>query len=172
LRRMARRTSRASFRALVAEARAAIPGLNLSTDLIVGFPGEGEAEFTESLDFVAEMAFARLHVFPYSSRPGTAAARMPGHVPKQEKKARAARMMALGDALSLAFHRRHEEQTAAVLWETAVGANGAGLKWVGYTANYIRVHAAGPAELGNRVTPVRLHGARPDGMDGEIVGEG
>ncbi len=169
LRRMARRTSRASFRQLVAAARAAIPHLSLTTDLIVGFPGETEAEFGESVDFVREMAFSRLHVFTYSSRPGTAAARMPNHLPKATKKERVGRMIALGQELSLAFHAGFVGQQADVLWETAVSANGSGLQWVGYTDNYIRVQATGPADLFNRITPTRLHTPRPDGMNGEVL---
>lgn len=169
LRRMARRTSRADFRALTAAARAAIPHLNLTTDLIVGFPGETEAEFGASLDFVREIGFARLHVFPYSSRPGTAAARMPHQLPNTVKKERVARMMALGQELGLTFHEQFVGQAADVLWETAVSANGAGLQWVGYTANYIRVQATGPVDLFNRITPTRLHTPRPDGMMGKIL---
>lgn len=169
LRRMARRTSRADFRALTATARAAIPHLNLTTDLIVGFPAETEAEFGASLDFVREIGFARLHVFPYSSRPGTAAARMAHQLPNAVKKERVARMMALGQELGLAFHAQFVGQEADVLWETAVSANGSGLQWVGYTANYIRVQATGPVDLSNRITPTRLHTPRPDGMMGEIL---
>ncbi len=169
LRRMARRTSRADFRRLTAVARAAIPHLNLTTDLIVGFPGETEMEFAESLDFVREIAFSRLHVFPYSSRPGTAAARMPHQLPKEMKKERVTRMMALGQELAQAFYAQFVGQVMEVLWETAVAANGAGLQWVGYTANYIRVQATGPAQLHNRITPTRLHTPHPEGMMGEIV---
>ncbi len=85
LRRMARRTTRHSFRDLVVQARANIQDLSISTDLIVGFPGELEAEFQESLDYVSEIRFSRLHVFPYSRRPGTAAANMQGPVLPQVK---------------------------------------------------------------------------------------
>lgn len=169
LRRMARRTSRADFRDLAAAARAAIPHLNLTTDLIVGFPGETDLEFGESLDFVREIGFSRLHVFTYSSRPGTAAARMPNHVPQSVKKERARQMIDLGHQLSLAFHHNYEGKQMQVLWETAVGANGSGLKWVGYTNNYIRVYAAGPANLNNQVTRAHLHSARPEGMGAEIL---
>lgn len=168
LRRMARRTSRASFRELATAARAAIPDLNLSTDLIVGFPGETEADFADSLDFVQEMAFARLHVFSYSPRPGTAAARFPDHIPGAVKKERTRRMIELGKTLSLAFHRQYEGTVRKVLWETAVGADEKGLRWVGYTDNYVRVTANGPADLLNAVTPTYLHDARPDGMLGEL----
>lgn len=169
LRRMARRTSQASFRTLAAEARANVPDLNLTTDIIVGFPGETEADFQASLDFVHEIGFTRLHVFSYSSRPGTAAAKMPGHLPKEVKKERVRRMIALGQELSLRFHQRYETQTRPVLWENAVGADNGGLRWAGYTDNYIRVLAHGPADLFNRVTPTQLVEARPDGLSGKIV---
>lgn len=168
LRRMARRTNRASFRDLTAVARAAIPHLNLTTDVIVGFPGETEAEFAASLDFVHEIGFSRLHVFPYSARPGTAAARMPNQLPQTVKKERARQMIDAGRQLSLAFHQAYEGKRMDVLWETAVGANGAGLKWIGYSDNYIRVQASGPADLSNRITPTHLHSARPDGMMGVV----
>ncbi len=168
LRRMARRTSQAAFRQLAADARTAIPDLNLSTDLIVGFPGETDADFDESLAYTAEIGFSRLHVFSYSQRPGTAAATMPEQVAGPVKKERARRMIELGQAMSLAFHQRFEGDTRAVLWETAVGADDRGLRWVGYTDNYVRVHAHGPADLFNRVTPTRLTTAQPEGLMGVI----
>jgi threonylcarbamoyladenosine tRNA methylthiotransferase MtaB len=168
LRRMARRTTRAGFRRLVAEARACIPELNLSTDLIAGFPGETEADFRQTLDFVTEMAFARLHVFAYSRRPGTAAAQMGHQVPKAVKKERARQLIELGRSLSLAFHRAHEGRTVPVLWESAVGADNNGIRWIGYTDNYIRVSASGPADLFNQVTATRLSSARPGGMNGLV----
>lgn len=169
LRRMARRTSRAGFRELVGAARTHIPRLNLSTDIIVGFPGETEADFADSLSFVEEIGFSRLHVFGYSTRPGTAATRMPDHVHGSVKKERTRRMISLGKSLSAAFHEQYVGQTANVLWETNVGANGDGLRWVGYTDNYIRVHAHGPADLFNRVTSTRLTAASTDGLLGTIV---
>ena len=172
LRRMARRTSQVSFQQLAEEARRCIPQLNLSTDIIVGFPGESGYDFQQSLDYVAKIGFSRLHVFTYSRRPGTAAANMDGQLPKAVKKERARQMIALGQELSLNFHEAFVDQTAQVLWETASGADENGLRWVGYTGNYIRVTANGPADLFNRVIPTRLAAARPDGMTGSIVGSG
>ncbi|MGD8856164.1 MAG: tRNA (N(6)-L-threonylcarbamoyladenosine(37)-C(2))-methylthiotransferase MtaB [Chloroflexota bacterium] len=170
LRRMARRTTREAFRDLVGQARAHIPDVNLSTDLIAGFPGETEADFAETLAFVREMAFARLHVFTYSRRPGTAAGAMDGQVPGALKKERAKRLLALGRELSLAFHSAYMGRTRPVLWESAVGADTHGLKWIGYTDNYIRVTASGGEESFNQVTPTRLTSPRADGMLGEILG--
>jgi threonylcarbamoyladenosine tRNA methylthiotransferase MtaB len=169
LRRMARRTSQASFRQLAAAARAAIPDLNLSSDIIVGFPGETEADFTASLDYVRQIGFGRLHVFSYSPRPGTAAARMPDQVSGPIKKERTRRMIALGQELSLALHQRYEGQKRNVLWESNVGADKNGLRWVGYTDNYIRVTAHGPVDFFNKVTPTQLLDARPDGILGDVL---
>ncbi len=168
LRRMARRTSRAAFRELAAAARAAIPDLNLSTDLIAGFPGETDDDFAETLAYVEEIDFARLHVFSYSPRPGTAAARLAGQLPGPVKRERTAGLIALGERLSVDFHRRHEGSMRPVLWEGVVGAEPEGLRWAGYTDNYIRVMGVGPADLMRRVTSARLSDSRPDGMWGVI----
>jgi len=168
LRRMARRTTRASFRKLASMAHHDIPDLNLSSDLIVGFPGEGEVQFRETLDYVKEIGFSRLHVFSFSRRPGTAAATMDEQVSKLEIKERVGIMLDLGRELSLDFHRRFEGKTLNVLWEQAIGADDKGTRWQGYSDNYIRVEASGPADLFNRVTATRLTGSRPDGMTGEL----
>lgn len=169
LRRMARKTTQASFRRLAAAARERIPHLQLSTDIICGFPGETEADFLTSLAYVEEVGFGRLHVFAYSPRPGTAAARMPDQIAPAERKARVQRMLALGQQLSMAFHRQQAGRMASVLWETPVGADDAGLRWQGYSDNYIRVTAYGPADLHNRITLTRLTTAEPGGMGGKVV---
>ena len=169
LRRMARRTSRASFRQLAQAARAAIPDLHLSTDIIVGFPGETEADFAQTVDYVKEIRFGRLHVFSYSPRPGTAAAQFPDQVPSPVKKTRARQIIALGKELSLQFHQKYVGQSLNVLWETAVGADENGLRWTGYTDNYIRVTAHGPADLFNTVTQVEIEGAKEDGVYGRVL---
>ena len=169
LRRMARRTTRAAFRKLVSEARRQIPELNLSTDLIAGFPGESEEDFRQSYEFVRDIGFSRLHVFTYSRRPGTAAAEMAGQVAPAVKKERVRKMIDLGRELSLVFHQRYEGQTVNVLWETAVGADDQGLRWLGYSDNYIRVSATGSSGLINQVTPTRLSCAEPEGMSGLVL---
>jgi threonylcarbamoyladenosine tRNA methylthiotransferase MtaB len=169
LRRMARRTNRAAFCELVNSARTGIPDLNLSTDIIVGFPDETDADFEASLKYVRQIGFGRLHVFSYSSRPGTAAAGMPDQVASHIKKSRVRRMIELGNELSLAFHQSYEGKTRQVLWEANVGADADGLRWSGYSDNYIRVSAGGSDDLFNRVTPVLLSEARPDGMSGRTL---
>lgn len=156
LKRMLRRTSQAQFRALVQAARERIPGVSITTDVIVGFPGETEAEFTTSEAFIHEMEFARLHVFRYSKRAGTAAARMRGHVSKDIKRARSARLLAHSEEREQAFAQAASGEALPVLWEQVTGATEDGFVNVGYTDNYIRVRSIVPRVLTNIITPARI----------------
>ncbi len=160
LRRMGRRYTTAQYASLVEAARARIPDLTVTTDIIVGFPGETEEEFAASLAFVARMGFGHIHIFPYSPRSGTPAARMPHQVPPEVKKARSRRMHALMREMKRAWLERHVGTTRAVLWEEAVAEDpDTGVRvWSGLTDNYLRVHAAAPAalDLHNAIAPVRL----------------
>ncbi|GAB4472760.1 MAG: tRNA (N(6)-L-threonylcarbamoyladenosine(37)-C(2))-methylthiotransferase MtaB [Anaerolineae bacterium] len=164
LRRMARRTTQASFSALVEAARARIPDLALTTDIIVGFPGETDADFAESLHYVESIGFARLHIFPYSPREGTAAAALPDQVPDIVKDARKAQMHALSARLWEAFQRAQVGRTVNVLWESARGAGPGGFRWVGHTPNYLRVTTIAPQMLANTITPARLIRLTADGL--------
>lgn len=164
LRRMARRTSQASFRALIEAARAAIPDLAVSTDVIAGFPGETDAEFETSFGFVRELDFMKLHVFRYSKRPGTAAARMAGHVAEEIKKARSARLLALSDEGAQRFARRFVGQSVTVLWEQVSGATPDGFVNNGLTDHYVRVELVAPEVLTNTISTV--YGA---GLHGGVV---
>ena len=159
LRRMGRRTTPDDFRRLVEAARQAAPDVAISTDVMVGFPGETEREFRESLRFVAEMGFSRLHVFRYSSRPGTAAARMQDQVPAPLRQQRSGEMHTLGAELERSFCHRFVGRTLPALWERCDETNGV-LSWSGLTDNYIRVISETSERLGpdlrNRVTAVRL----------------
>ncbi|MBE2184098.1 MAG: tRNA (N(6)-L-threonylcarbamoyladenosine(37)-C(2))-methylthiotransferase MtaB [Anaerolineae bacterium] len=156
LRRMARRTNQRQFRELVRLAREASENPCITTDIIAGFPGESDAEFEESIAFVKSLDFAGMHVFRYSRRPGTAAARMRGHVDEAVKKARSARYLALAQAREAAYARDFAGQTLEVLWEHISGATEAGFINVGYTGNYIRVACIHPRPLTNELLPVRL----------------
>ncbi len=169
LRRMARRTTPASYAALIEAARAHIPDLALTTDIIVGFPGETEAEFQESMAFVRAMDFARLHVFRYSPRAGTAAAAMPGHVDEATKRARSLQMQALSDAGGARFRSRFIGRVMPVLWESVEGANGRTWRNTGLTDNYLRVWLDAPRVLTNTITPVRLVDLDDGGLRGEPV---
>jgi threonylcarbamoyladenosine tRNA methylthiotransferase MtaB len=168
LRRMARHTTTADFAELVHSARAAIPDLSVTTDIIVGFPGENETEFSQSLAFVEAMAFAKLHIFRYSRREGTAAASMPDHISPQIVSERSRHMHALGANLERTFRRRFLGRTMDVLWE-ADEPSGDSLVWSGLTDNYLRISAPGGPGLRNVVTPVRLVADTPGGLTGEVA---
>ncbi|WP_119072624.1 tRNA (N(6)-L-threonylcarbamoyladenosine(37)-C(2))-methylthiotransferase MtaB [Aggregatilinea lenta] len=169
LKRMARRTTRASFRALVTAARAQIPDLAISTDVIVGFPGETDAEFEASLDFVRELAFTKLHVFRYSRRPGTAAARMPGHVDADAKKTRSTQMLAASEEGARQFARRFVGREVSVLWEHVAGASEAGFRNTGLTDHYVRVDLDAPEVLTNTISRVCATELIEHGLRGEIA---
>lgn len=164
LRRMARRSSRAEFRALVEAARARIPDVAISTDIIVGFPGESDAEFEESYAFAREMDFMKLHVFRYSPREGTVAARLPDRVTVEVAKARSARMLALSEEGARRYHARFLGREVNVLWEQVSGASEAGFHNVGLTDTYIRVEMDAPRALTNQIERVRLVGLTERGM--------
>jgi threonylcarbamoyladenosine tRNA methylthiotransferase MtaB len=169
LRRMGRRHSNADFERLADAARAAIPGLTITTDLIAGFPGETEADFEQTLAFARRIGFAHIHAFPYSPRQGTPAARFPAQVPPAERKRRAQRLNELDAELGAMVRRSYLGQTRPVLWENretgahATEAEPTQVLWSGLTDNYLRVLLWAPAslDLHNCITPVRL--ARLDG---------
>lgn len=165
LRRMARNTTPDKFAGLVEAARTRIPGLAVTTDLIAGFPGESEAEFKESLNFVGEMAFADAHVFTYSEREGTAAASMPDPVQHAQRKARAAELRAVVAESAASFRRAFVGESLNVLWE---GEESLGTAWKlkGLTDNYLHVEAAAAEPRWNEIDRVQLTGLAPGGLRG------
>ncbi len=171
LRRMGRKTTPDSFARLVAAARAAIPDVAITTDLIVGFPGETEAEFAESLAFVRQMQFAEGHVFPYSARPGTAAARMKGQIAHPVRKERSAQMRALLTEAAHTYRAGFIGRQTSALWESIAATGPQGWELHGLTDNYLRVAVHAPQALWNQITPVRLTGLSEDGLFGELMNE-
>jgi threonylcarbamoyladenosine tRNA methylthiotransferase MtaB len=163
LKRMKRRYSVADYQNAVKLIRDVVPDAAITTDVIVGFPGETDAEFKETLDFCREMQFARIHVFPFSPRPGTAAAAMPQQISDALKKERSNQMLALSKESVKAFQRRFIGKTMDILWEQQT--NGI---WSGLTGNYIKVYAKNSEDLTNLITPVELVKLYRDGVWGEI----
>jgi threonylcarbamoyladenosine tRNA methylthiotransferase MtaB len=168
LRRMARKTTPESFARLVESAHRLIPEVAITTDVIVGFPGESHDEFEESLAFVQSMGFARGHVFTYSSRPGTAAARMPNQVPHAVRKERNARMRQALAASEEAYLQQFVGRSMPVLWESTQAYGPDGWELSGLTGNYLRVTARAAEPLWNRISQVRLIEARGNGLEGVI----
>jgi threonylcarbamoyladenosine tRNA methylthiotransferase MtaB len=138
-----------------------VPDVAITTDVIVGFPGETEAEFEESYGFCRQIDFARIHVFPYSPRPGTEAAVMPGQVAEEVKRERVRKLLVLAGESARSFQQRFLGRTMPVLWEQQSGG-----VWSGYTANYIRVYAKSSEDLTNKLIPVKLESIYKDGVWG------
>lgn len=163
LKAMNRHYDTAEFARLIETVEDAVPGVAISTDIIVGFPGETEELFQQSLDFAARMNFARMHVFPYSRRKGTPAASMPDQVAPEVKKDRVHRMQQLADQKAAEFHAAFLGRTVDVLFETAHEG-----VWDGLTGNYIRVYTDAPV-TGGSISRVRLGRLYRDGIWGRLA---
>lgn len=160
LKRMNRHYNREEFRKLIENVKNAIPGVAISTDIIVGFPGETEEMFAESLDYIRSLGFSRVHVFPYSPREGTPAASMPDQIPDNIKKERVHRLQQVAEEMTRAFHEQYLGTKQKVLWETRT-------KGVtdGVTDTYIRVYTKADVIPGE-ITEVKLERLYEDGVWG------
>lgn len=173
LRRMGRRTTPQAYARLLEVAQKAIPDVAITTDIMVGFPGESEQEYAENLAFVQHMGFAGGHVFTYSARPETRAASMPEQVPHPLRKQRNAAMRLVFAEAASRYRRRFLGRTLQVLWEQAepLGAcanHGDGWMLGGLTGNYLRVTASSAAARWNQIDPVFLRELTSAGLCGEI----
>src|SRR5690606_36767416 len=136
LRRMRRKYTVEQYRKKIEAVRQALPGLAVTTDVIVGFPGETEEHFMNSYRFIEEIGFSRLHVFPYSKRTGTPAAKMPDQVPEDVKRERVERLLRLSERLSFEYASQFTGQVLEVIPEQPWKA-GPEPGWiVGHTDNY------------------------------------
>lgn len=163
---MGRRNTADDYLRLVAGLRRARPGLMVSTDLLVGFPGETEQAFERTIELAWAAAFGRLHVFSYSPRPGTRAAALPDQVPPEVKRHRSRRLRAVGDELARAFAAAHVGVSAPVLVESYRAGS-----CRGYTPDYLPVTFPGrPADCG-RVLPVEITKCTAGQAAGRVVEE-
>ena len=140
LRRMARRCKTEEFAAIVSFVRAQIPQFNITTDIIVGFPGETEQEWQDSFDFIKQTGFGHIHIFTYSSREGTKAATLPNQVDYEIKKQRSQQLHELANDMKIAFCQDNIGNEFPVLWEGySEPLEGDKQRVFGYTPNYLRV---------------------------------
>jgi threonylcarbamoyladenosine tRNA methylthiotransferase MtaB len=163
LKRMARRCKRAEFARLVDNARQALPELNVTTDIIVGFPGETDDEWRQTLDFLERIGFGHLHIFAYSPRAGTRAAEMPDQVPAEVKRARSRELHSLGQRMKRDLLAAQLGRTRPVLVE-GMRRDERGTFAAGFTPNYLPVRLRG-ADTGlvNQTLQVRLESLTSDG---------
>ncbi|MCG6966175.1 MAG: tRNA (N(6)-L-threonylcarbamoyladenosine(37)-C(2))-methylthiotransferase MtaB [Chromatiaceae bacterium] len=162
LRRMSRRCRTNEFRDLVEQARQAVDGFNVTTDIIVGFPGETDEEWRQSLRFAEQMAFGHIHIFAYSARAGTKAAALPDQLSRDTKRERSRRLHEVARQGCRQALERAVGREFLVLVE---GRGGDAGSWSGYTPNYLRVEFADSAgrDLENRIVRVRVRGISDDG---------
>jgi tRNA-2-methylthio-N6-dimethylallyladenosine synthase len=188
LRRMGRQYSVEAYLELVARLRAAVPAISLTSDVIVGFPGETEAQFERTLDLLRTVHYDQVFAAAFSARPGTPAARLPDDVPPAEKRRRLNALLALQERMGLASLRRFEGTTSEVLVEAirpqrshdhapddlapAPRADPAAVRLAGRNRQNRLVHFDGPAELVGRLVPVRILAAGPYALRGEALDAG
>ena len=169
LARMGRGYTAAEFMDAVARLQRALDRPAITTDIIVGFPGETDGDFEQTLDIVRQARFSRIHVFRFSQRPGTRAAAMRPTVSAAAARERARLLKQEADRLSAEFHAAWIGTTVRVLAETRNAARG---EWKGYDERYIPVRFHGGPEWAGRLAPVRLTSADAVGARGERVAEG
>jgi len=163
LQRMKRGYSVGDYEEMVSLILASVPDVAVTTDVMVGFPGETEAEFEESFSFCQRMEFARIHVFSYSRRSGTEAAQFPDQIGDRVKKERSQKMLRLAEESASSFRQRFLGRTMPVLFEQR--SNGV---WSGLNGNYIKVYTRSGEDLANKLLLVRLVKLYKDGVWGEI----
>ncbi len=167
LRRMRRRYTTELFARTVERVRSSAPGASITTDVLVGFPGESEEEFLETYRFCRDIRFSDMHVFPYSVRPGTSAAHFRDRVDPAARARRAGLLLQLAREHALSFRRSLLGQSRPVLWEGTEGTGNCDGMWSGLTDDYVRVYTDDARPLGNRVTDTLLLRE----LDGALYGE-
>ena len=155
----------ARFTQLLQQIRAQVPDVAITTDIIVGFPGETEEDFATTLAFAEKCGFAKMHIFPYSKRKGTPAEKMPNQVDEAVKGERAARLAAVDEKLHQAMLKQMVGKTEEVLFEQPVDA----VHMEGLCGPYLRVVVPGTEELSNTIAKVRITGIVDDWLTGELV---
>ncbi len=169
LKRMGRKLTPASYAELVDQARQAIPYVSITTDIITGFPGETDQEFTESLAFVQRMNFAGGHVFTFSPRPGTAAAGLPGQVDSKVAKRRNALVRQAIQQSASTYRQQFIGHNLPVLWESCIPTNTHTWQLGGLSDNYLRVRSTSLASCHNQIMTVSISTVDQDSLVGEIL---
>ncbi len=168
LRRMARRCKTAEFTRLTELLRTRVPDINITTDLIAGFPGETEAEWQQTLDYVEQTGFGHIHVFTFSPRAGTRAAELPDAVPESIKQERSRMLRELAERQAQDYRNRFLDRVFPVLWEKARTRTDGTTENFGLTPNYLRAALTftGEADRVNQITTVRLQTLVEEGEGG------
>jgi threonylcarbamoyladenosine tRNA methylthiotransferase MtaB len=169
LKRMRRKYTMEFFGERLNKLKEALPGLAVTSDVIVGFPGETEEEFMETYDFIREHKFSELHVFPYSKRTGTPAARMENQVDEEIKNERVHRLIALSDQLAKEYASQFEGEVLEVIPEERFNPEENNDLYVGYTDNYLKVVFPASEEMVGEIVKVKITKAGYPYNEGQFV---
>ncbi|MFB1080618.1 tRNA (N(6)-L-threonylcarbamoyladenosine(37)-C(2))-methylthiotransferase MtaB [Jeotgalibacillus sp. JSM ZJ347] len=156
LKRMRRKYTMEFFAERLEKLKKALPGLAVTSDVIVGFPGETEEEFMETYNFIREQKFSELHVFPYSKRTGTPAARMDDQVDEEIKNERVHRLISLSDQLAKEYASNYQDEVLEVIPEEPFKEDATGTLYVGYTDNYLKVVFPANEEMVGKLVKVKI----------------
>ncbi|HWJ76813.1 MAG TPA: tRNA (N(6)-L-threonylcarbamoyladenosine(37)-C(2))-methylthiotransferase MtaB [Niallia sp.] len=169
LKRMRRKYSMEFFAERLTRLKEALPGLAITSDVIVGFPGETEEEFMETYTFIKEHKFSELHVFPYSKRTGTPAARMENQIDEDVKNERVHRLISLSDQLAKEYASNYENEVVEVIPEELYKEVGDGNLYVGYTDNYLKVVFPATEDMVGKIVKVKITKAGYPVNEGQFV---
>ncbi|MDM5229109.1 tRNA (N(6)-L-threonylcarbamoyladenosine(37)-C(2))-methylthiotransferase MtaB [Cytobacillus sp. NJ13] len=169
LKRMRRKYTMEFFAERLERLKEALPGLAVTSDVIVGFPGETEEEFMETYNFIKEHKFSELHVFPYSKRTGTPAARMDDQIDEEVKNERVHRLIALSDQLAKEYASQYEGEVLEVIPEESFKESSDSSLFVGYTDNYLKVVFPATEEMVGQIVKVKITKAGYPYNEGKFV---
>jgi threonylcarbamoyladenosine tRNA methylthiotransferase MtaB len=169
LKRMRRKYTMEFFAERLDRLKEALPGLAVTSDVIVGFPGETEEEFMETYNFIKEHKFSELHVFPYSKRTGTPAARMDDQIDEEIKNERVHRLIALSDQLAKEYASQYEGEVLEVIPEESFKDSSDNNLFVGYTDNYLKVVFPATEEMIGQIVKVKITKAGYPYNEGQFV---
>ncbi|QQK79678.1 tRNA (N(6)-L-threonylcarbamoyladenosine(37)-C(2))-methylthiotransferase MtaB [Salicibibacter cibi] len=169
LKRMRRKYTTAYYRERVERLQAIFPDLAITTDVIVGFPGETDEEFRETYDFVRDLQFSEIHVFPYSKRTGTPAARREDQVDADVKKRRVQQLISLSDQLAKDYASKHEGEVLDMIPEETDKEDPESGMYIGYTNNYLKVKVPAVANMVGKIIRVKITKAGYPYNHGEFI---
>ncbi|WP_313526488.1 tRNA (N(6)-L-threonylcarbamoyladenosine(37)-C(2))-methylthiotransferase MtaB [Anaerotignum sp.] len=165
LKEMNRKYDTEKYRQAAALLRKYLPEVALTTDIIVGFPGETEEDYQECYDFAKEIGFSKIHVFPYSPKKGTPAAERKDQLPNTVKAERSHKLLALSDEMSADFIQNYVGKTVEVLYEKPLGEG----MFEGHTSNYIKVHGKSLEDVSNRIVKTRITHIEGEIAIGQVI---
>ncbi|MCU1805524.1 tRNA (N(6)-L-threonylcarbamoyladenosine(37)-C(2))-methylthiotransferase MtaB [Cytobacillus firmus] len=169
LKRMRRKYTMEFFAERLERLKEALPGLAVTSDVIVGFPGETEEEFMETYNFIKEHQFSELHVFPYSKRTGTPAARMDDQIDEEVKNERVHHLIALSDQLAKEYASQYEGEVLEVIPEESFKESSDSNLFVGYTDNYLKIVFPATEEMVGQIVKVKITKAGYPYNEGQFV---